>query len=229
MLHSVANKSRHHPTAPLRIVLADDHPLIAVAMARILDGSTEFELVGEASDGEACLTLVEKLRPDILVLDVVMPQLDGEQVALRTRQRHPGVKIMAFSGHTDQRLVSAMIRAGADAYVTKGASAEEILTALRAVMKGQSYLSAEITGAVMRPAAVGTGAEGAVPPQDLGKRETEVLRLIAEGYQSSGIATALGIAVGTVHTHRRNILRKLDLHSAADLTRYAIREGLTSA
>jgi two-component system NarL family response regulator len=211
---------------PIRIVLADDHPLIREAIGHLVNGAPEFELVGEAASGKECLARVEELRPDILVLDIAMPEMNGEQVARELRHRRPELKIVALSGYTDRQFVRAMSKAGAKAYVVKSASGRELIQALRAVASGKNYLSPEVTGAVM------TLWEETAPSAELsahsalGKREKEVLKLIAEGHRSAKIASQMGIAVATVEAHRRNILRKLQLHSAADLTRYALRHGM---
>lgn len=219
---------------PVRVMLADDHPLIREAIGHLVAGAPEFELVGEAADGKECLAHIDELRPDILVLDIAMPGMNGEQVARELRARHPELKIIALSGYTDRQFVRAMTRAGAKGYVVKSASGRELVHALRAVASGKNYLSPEVTGAVMTlweeaaqrrdEAAPRTGSS---LPETLGKREREVLKLIAEGNRSAAIAAHMGIAVATVDAHRRNILRKLNLHSIADLTRYALRHGIT--
>jgi DNA-binding NarL/FixJ family response regulator len=214
---------------PVRIVLADDHPLIREAIGNLLRHEPEFELVGEASNGRECLALVNELKPDILVLDIAMPEINGESVARQVRDSCPEVKVIALSGYTDRQFVRAMTQAGAKAYVVKAASGRDLVQALRAVASGKSYLSPEITGAVMTQ--WGDDAQGAASaaPSSLGKREEQVLKLIAEGNRSAAIATTMGISVATVDAHRRNILRKLQLHSVADLTRYAVRRGIIEA
>ena len=208
-------------------MLVDDHPLIREAIGHLVAGAPEFELVGEAADGKECLAHIDELHPDILILDIAMPGMNGEQVARELRGRHPELKIIALSGYTDRQFVRAMTRAGAKGYVVKSASGRELVHALRAVASGKNYLSPEVTGAVMNlweePAAQRTGSS---LPDTLGKREREVLKLIAEGNRSAAIAAQMGIAVATVDAHRRNILRKLNLHSIADLTRYALRHGI---
>ncbi|HEV7610666.1 MAG TPA: response regulator transcription factor [Steroidobacteraceae bacterium] len=208
-------------------MLVDDHPLIREAIGNLIKGAPEFELVGEAASGEDCLARVQELRPEILVLDIAMPEMNGEQVARELRDRFPQLKIVALSGYADRQFVRAMTKAGAKAYVVKSASGRELLHALRAVASGKHFLSPEVTGAVMtlweETALSGAGSS---PVIKLGKRETEVLKLIAEGHRSASIAMKMGITVATVEAHRRNILRKLKLHSAADLTRYALRHGM---
>jgi DNA-binding NarL/FixJ family response regulator len=211
---------------PIRVMVADDHPLIREAVGHLIKGAPEFELVGEVANGKECLARVEEWRPDILVLDIAMPEMNGEQVTRELRHRFPELKIIALSGYTDRQFVRAMIKAGAKAYVVKAASGRELIQALRAVASGKNYLSPEVTGAVMTLWEDTAPSAGVPPNSGLGRREKEVLKLIAEGHRSAMIATQMGIAVATVEAHRRNILRKLQLHSAADLTRYALRHGI---
>jgi two-component system NarL family response regulator len=211
---------------PLRIIIADDHPLIREAIGHLINSAPEFELVGEVANGKECLARVQELRPDILVLDIAMPEMNGEQVTRELRHRFPELKIIALSGYTDRQFVRAMTKAGAKGYVVKSASGRELIHALHAVASGKHYLSPEVTGAVMTLWEESTPSSGLSMPKALGRREKEVLKLIAEGHRSATIATQMGIAVATVEAHRRNILRKLELHSAADLTRYALRHGM---
>ncbi len=211
---------------PARIMLVDDHPLIREAIAHLVAGAPEFELIGEAGDGKECLARIDDLRPDILILDIAMPHMNGEQVARELHRRYPALKIVALSGYTDRQFVRAMSKAGAKAYVVKSASGRDLIHALRAVASGKNYLSPEVTGAVMTLWEDAVSSDGSSQPNVLGKREKQVLQFIAEGHRSPVIAEKMGIAVATVEAHRRNILRKLQLHSAADLTRYALRHGI---
>jgi DNA-binding NarL/FixJ family response regulator len=211
---------------PVRIMLVDDHPLIREAIAHLVASAPDFEVVGEAANGQECMERVAELRPDIVVLDIAMPDMNGEQVSRELRRRYPGIKIIALSGYNDRQFVRAMTKAGAKAYVVKSASGRELIHALRAVASGKNYLSPEVTEAVMTLWEDSAPSAGLSQPDGLGKREKEVLKHIAQGHRSAIIATQMGIAVATVEAHRRNILRKLQLHSAADLTRYALRHGL---
>ena len=211
---------------PHRVMLVDDHPLIREAIGHLIAGAPEFELIGEAADGTECLERIGELHPDILILDIAMPEINGEQVARELRRRHPELKIIALSGYTDRQFVRAMTKAGAKGYVVKSASGRELIHALRAVASGRNYLSPEVTGAVMTLWEEAASSAGLPQPKNLGKREKEVLKLIAEGQRSATIAAQMGIAVATVEAHRRNILRKLQLHNIADLTRYALRHGI---
>ena len=207
----------------VRIVLADDHTLMREAIRNLVNSAPEFEVVGEAADGKACLALVQTLLPDIVVLDIAMPEMNGEQVARELRKLYGGLKILVLSGYTDPQFVRAMVKAGADAYVVKSVSGRELINALRAVAGGKSYLSPEVTAAIMAPLDNSSPMNAA---QNLGRREREVLKLIAAGHPNARIAKQMGIAIGTVEAHRRNVMRKLQLHNAADLTRYALRAGL---
>jgi DNA-binding NarL/FixJ family response regulator len=212
----------------VRILLVDDHPLIRKAVRDLIAEVPDFEIVGEAADGKEGLVLAAELHPDIVVLDIAMPQLNGEQAARELRRRHPLIKIVALSGYADRQFVRAMSKAGVKGYVIKSASGRELISALRAVAQGKNYLSPEVTGAVMSVWDEPAPSHGAAAGAALGKREKEVLTLIAEGQRSAAIARKMGITVATVEAHRRNVMRKLQLHSAADLTRYAIREGFIS-
>ena len=212
----------------ISVMLVDDHPLIRDAIGQLVTSVPGFELVGEAADGEECLARMMEVRPDILIVDIAMPTMNGEQLARQMQIQHPHVKIVALSGYTDRQFVRAMTKAGAKAYVVKSASGRELIQALRAVAAGKHYLSPEVTGAIMtslQDAPSISAGPGAVV---LGRREREVLKLIAEGLRSAAIAARMGIAVATVEAHRRNILRKLQLHSVADLTRYALRHGIVA-
>ncbi len=166
-----------------------------------------------------------ELRPEIVLIDIAMPRASGEQVTCELRRLYPDLKIIALSGYADGQFVRAMVKAGANAYVVKSASGRELVHALRAVAGGNSYLSPEVTSAVMSqwdtPASAGPAL-----PEVLGKREKEVLKLVAEGHRTAKIAEKMGIAAATVEAHRRNIMRKLGLHSVADLTRFALRHGM---
>lgn len=210
----------------IRVVLADDHRLVREALRVALEQEHDISIVGEAADGRAALKLVRETTPDVLVLDVAMPDLNGIDAAARIRARHPEVRILALSAHVDKRYVLQMLNGGAAGYVTKSAAGRELVDAIRAVARGDCYLSAGLASAVVE----GVREGGRIPAGRgaLGRREREVLQLIAEGHRSPDIAARLFISVATVDAHRRNIMRKLGLHTVAELTKFAIREGLTS-
>lgn len=211
-----------------RVVLVDDHRILREALRATLEREPDIEVVGEASDGRSMMKVVQESAPDIVVLDVAMPELGGIEGAAQLASRHPEVKVIALSAYSDKRFVVEMLKAGAVGYVTKASAGTELLRAIRSVVKGGNYLCPEVASAVISEVR-GTGVRSDSLTGQLGRRERQVLRLLAEGHRSTAIAARLLISVATVETHRRNIMRKLDLHSVADLTKYAIREGLTSA
>lgn len=204
----------------ITVMLAEDHRLVREALRDALTREPDIHVVGEAGDGEEAIALTARVNPDVVVLDIGLPSLSGIDVAARLRQAGSNAKIVALSAYTDKRFVTEMLGAGANAYVTKSAAGSELIRAIRAVMAGQAYLCPELAGALVSDLLERQG-----PPR-LGRREREVLRHIAEGRRSSEIADSMRISVGTVEVHRRNIIRKLGLRSVAELTRYAVREGI---
>jgi two-component system NarL family response regulator len=209
----------------VRVLLADDHRLLRELLREQLQKEPDIEVVGEASSGRELMEQLAARSPDLVVLDIAMPGLNGIDAMAELAARHPAVKVICLSGYSDRRYVRAMLKAGAAGYVVKSAAGTELLRAIRAVAAGQSYLCPEAAAAVVRDVRARGGASGGLG--SLGKREMQVLQLLAEGNRSSSIAEKLSISVATVDTHRRNIMRKLDLHTVAELTKFAIREGLT--
>ncbi len=201
--------------------------MLREALRGLLAAERDIAVVGEAGYGRAALELVARIGPDVLVLDVGLPDMSGTEVARQLRICGSPARILALSEHGDKRCVQEMLKAGADGYVTKSAAAEELPRAIRALAAGQGFFSPEVARTVVNGYESGA-ARTAPPPTCLGARECVVLKLITQGEHSPAIAAQLGISVATVEVHRRNIMRKLDLHSVAALTRYAIREGLTS-
>jgi DNA-binding NarL/FixJ family response regulator len=212
----------------VRVLLVDDHTMMREGLTALLSGEPDMEVVGEAADGRNALELVRKLTPDVVVMDVGMPELNGVDATRQIRAHHKGVKVVALSTHTDKRYVHHMLEAGASGYVLKIAAHDELVRAVRAASLGRMYLSPEIAGVVVERS---TGKQTAVEVSaysSLGAREREVLQLVAEGKTSAEAAEQMHISVKTVETHRRNICQKLGLHGTAELTKYAIREGLTT-
>lgn len=208
-----------------RVVLADDHLLILAALRALLDRQPDIEVVGEAANGAELLDVVAAQVPDVVVMDIAMPVLNGVEVAKRLGAAHPGVRMLVLSAHADKRYVLGMLGAGAKGYLVKAAAGDELPRAIRAVAAGDMYLSGEVSDAVtegLRQSGGPARKSGGL----LGPRELQVLTLLAGGKTSRVIAAELHISPATVEVHRRNIMRKLDLHSVAELTRYAIREGL---
>ena len=212
-------------TPATRVLLVEDHRLVREAIAETLRKESHLEIVGEAGDAATALRLATALAPDVVVMDINLPDRTGIELAPLLRQAVPGARLVALSAYSDKRYVIEMLRAGVLGYVTKSAAGFELVLAIRAVVSGQSYISPEVAGALV-------SALNHEPKPDatqfLGRREIEVLRLIAQGHRTPAIAESLHISPATVEAHRRNIMRKLDIHTVADLTRYAIRQGLIS-
>ncbi|HZX21908.1 MAG TPA: response regulator transcription factor [Woeseiaceae bacterium] len=209
-----------------RVLLADDHALMREGLRSILERDAALEVVGEAGSGLEAVQLCKELSPDIVIMDVAMDDLNGVEATRRILGRQNGIRIVALSSHNDSRFIAEMLRAGAAAYVLKENAYSELRRALKAVQRGDTYLCPAAAGQaanLIRDSESGPGT----PWQSLGPREREVLQLIAEGHSTPDIAERLCISANTVDTHRRNIMRKLELHNVVELTRYAIREGLT--
>lgn len=211
----------------MRVFLADDHTILREGLRALLEREADVTVVGEAADGRDALTQVLALRPDVVVMDISMPGLNGVEATRRVVEALPRTKVIGLSMHADRRYVQAMFEAGAVGYLLKNAASDELLHALRVVVEGRRYVSPALTDVlveVLRSAP----PESALVSSALTAREREVLQLLSEGHTSKEIADRMAIALSTVETHRRQIMLKLDLHSIAELTRYAIRNGVTS-
>jgi DNA-binding NarL/FixJ family response regulator len=215
----------------IRILLADDHRILREGLRSLLAQQPDVTVVGEASDGEAVIALARQLRPDLVIMDVVMPGTDGIAATRQIRAECPSTKVIALSMHSDRRFVSEMVRAGALGYLVKDSAFEELNLAVRTVMSNRPYLSAVITGTLVEDFVRQTSAIERPPVSPLHMltaREQEVLRMLADGKRVKEIAHLLNISAKTVESHRQNIMDKLEIHSTIELTRYALREGLTS-
>lgn len=210
----------------IRVILADDHKILREALKGVLEQEADMVCVGEARNGVEVLKLVEELRPDVVVMDIGMPDMGGIQATLAIQEKFAGTSVLALSAFIDRRIVLQMLSAGASGYMVKSAGCEEFVRGIRSVAKGVSYLSPEISQVVINSVR-GTRHLGKESSYRLGRRESEVLQLLAEGLTSNAIGERLHIATSTVEVHRRNIMCKLDLHNVAELTKYAIRQGLT--
>jgi two-component system response regulator NreC len=211
----------------MKVVLADDHKMMRDGLRAVLE-KAGIHVAGEAGNGNEAIAEAKRSRPDVVVLDIAMPELNGIDATRRITAEMPGTKVIGLSMNADRRYVIAMLEAGAAGYLLKNAAAQELLTALDALSRGETYLSPAIAASVVEQAVRRESARPG-PERPLSAREREVLRLIAEGKSSKEIAAILGIAVATVDTYRRQIMEKLALRTIAELTKYAIREGLTSA
>lgn len=213
----------------VRLVLADDHAIMREGLKSLLAQEADFEVAGEADSGSKIVDVARKAGAHVVVMDVAMPDLNGIEATRKLLKANPGIKVVALSGHTNREFVREMLKAGASAYVLKSRAYEELARAVREVMKGKVFLSPEVARGVVDEYVGSSPSPGANPAfAVLTDREREALQLIAEGKSTKEAADALSVSVKTVETHRANIMRKLNLHSVAELTKYAIREGLTS-
>lgn len=209
-----------------RVLLADDHQLLRQALRVFLETDASLRIVAETGDGLEVVPLACQAKVDVVCMDINMPGMNGIETTRCLIAARPEVKIIGVSALSDQRHVQDMLDAGAKAYVTKAAPSEHLLNAIRAVRNGQTYFCPAIAAALMS-APRRTGKPARRGAEGLGHRERQVLQLVAEGHSSSQISALLNIAPATVDVHRRNIMRKLDLHNVAELTKFAVRSGIT--
>jgi DNA-binding NarL/FixJ family response regulator len=211
-----------------RILIADDHELMRHGLRALLESRPDTEIVGEAADGRTAVALARELLPDIVVMDVAMPDLNGIEATRWIVAEVPRAKVLALSMHSDRRFITEMLRAGASGYLLKDSAFEELVRAIDAVATGQTYLSPAIANLVVESYLEKHDAQTGAAFTVLGRRERETLQLLAEGKTTKQIALTMGVSVKTVETHRQQIMTKLDVHSVAELTKYAVREGITS-
>jgi len=219
-----------HTDRPIRVLVADDHTIVRAGVVSLLQSEPDFLVVGEASDGKEAMQLAEQTRPDIVVLDVTMPRLNGLTAAYHIRRALPEAGIVVLTVHADQPYVTQALAAGVRGYVLKQAVAAELAQAIRRVQRGEVYLSPE-TAALALDWAVPQDAlaSGEGLFDDLTLREVEVLQLIAEGLSNKEIAQQLDVSVKTIETHRTRLMTKLNIHETAGLVRYAIRKKIVQA
>jgi len=209
----------------IRIVLADDHEVVRRGLRAYLESAAGLDVVGEAADGGEAVRLAREHQPDIVIMDVVMPGVNGVEATRRIRSENPEIKIIAFSIHAGRPAVKDMLKAGASGYVLKECGCSEMTRAIQTVQDGQTYLSPRITGLVIEEL---IGPAPVARRRALTERETEILRRLADGQSMKQIALSLGLSIKTVELCRRQVMQRLGLQSIAGLTKYAIREGLTS-
>jgi DNA-binding NarL/FixJ family response regulator len=212
---------------PHRVLLVDDHKIVRDGLKALLEKEADLSVVAEAESGREALKLARKFKPDVIIMDISMPDLNGVDAARQILGENPDGKIIALSMHSQKQYVEGMIRAGVCGYLLKDTAYEELVKAIRLVCAGKKYLSPDVTEVVLS-GYLNPAETGDLPETSLSGREREVLQLIAEGRATREIADALHISVKTVETHRKNIMDKLDLHTVAELTKYALREGITS-
>lgn len=211
----------------IRVVLVDDHVLIRAGLKALLHSLANIQVVGEASDGHEAVDVVEKLEPDVVIMDIAMANLNGLEAASRVTKQWPKVKVIILSMHANEEYVGQALDVGATGYLLKGAEPAELELALKAVVRGETYLSPSISKQLVQDY-LSHRKEKPGSTVELTARQREVLQLIAEGCSTKDIANKLGLSVKTVDTHRTELMRRLDIHDVAGLVRYAIRRGLVS-
>jgi two-component system, NarL family, response regulator NreC len=206
----------------IRILLADDHALVRHGFRMILAAQPDMEIAGEAGNGREAVELAERLKPDVVVMDVTMPELNGIEATRRLIELSPRTRVLALSMHKDNVYVREILRAGARGYLLKDSADADLIAAVRAVAKGEGYLSPGVSDAVLSDY-----RRHVTDPLDLlTTREREVLQMIAEGKTNKEIATSLNLSVYTIEAHRGRVMEKLNLHSTGELVRFAVRSGL---
>jgi DNA-binding NarL/FixJ family response regulator len=213
---------------PIRILLADDHSLLRAGIGLMIGQQTDMTVVGEADNGRHTVELAKKLSPNIVLMDISMPDLNGIDATLQITALSPPPSVIALTGRTDRRAVVDVLRAGASGYVVKDSPAEELMLAIRTVAQGKVYLSPNIAGGVLEDLRQHSPASGSPEFSSLSPREREVLQLMAEGKSTKQIASALKLSKKTVDNHRAHLMSKLNVSTLAELIKYAIREGLTT-
>ncbi len=208
------------------IVLADDHHIVRQGLRSLLEAESDFSVVGETGDGVEAAQLVERLRPDVLVLDLMMPGLNGLEVTRQVSQRSPQTRVVILSMHANEAHVLEALRAGAVAYVLKESTSAELVRAVREAVAGRRYLSPPLSERAIEAYMQKAESVALDPYETLTAREREVLYLVAEGHTNAEIADRLFISRRTVETHRANLMRKLDLRTQTDLISYALRRGI---
>ena len=212
----------------IKVMLVDDHRMFREALRIQLEAEADIKIAAEASTGAETCDILAEIVPDVLIIDIGLQDTNGIDVVRKVTKRYPAMRVVALSGHAERIYVEEMLKAGANAYVVKSAGADDLISAIRVVMSGRSFLSPEVAQLLVRRFRSAEEETSTPPPSVLGNREREVLGLLALGKRSGEISTEMGISAATVDVHRRNIKQKLGLRSVAELTGYAIHEGIIS-
>jgi len=212
----------------IKILLADDHKIVSDCLKPLINKQPDMKVVGEAENGRMVVALAQKLNPNVVIMDISMPDLNGIEATRQIITKCPGVRIITLSMNSDRRYVTGMLSAGASGYLTKSCSFEELVNAIRIVAANKTYLSPDISDIVIKESLSRSSTDKSSVSSTLTMRECEVLQLLAEGKTVKQIAAKLCLGIKTIYTYREQIMEKLNIHSTADLTKYALREGMTS-
>ena len=213
----------------IKVLLADDHAVLREGVKMVLEVNPGITVVGEAEDGREALDLVEKLDPDVVVMDIAMPNLNGLEATRQIKRRFPRTQVVILTMHENQQYLAQIVKVGAVGCVLKRAAGAELVTAVKAAARGESYFSPAIASMLLEDYRVRLRFEGKDEAEILTEREREVLQLIAEGKSNQQIAELLTLSIKTVQTHRAHIMEKLDVHDRTDLVKYAIRMGMITS
>ncbi len=209
----------------LRIILADDHEMMREGLKTLVNQQTDMEVIGEADDGRKAIELAKELKPDVVVMDVSMPELNGLKATDKLKQLCPEIKILNLTRHKDASYLQQLMQSGSSGYVLKKSASQELIRAIRSVAAGDTYLDPAVTGTVIENFVGRRAASGSSLEKELSGREQEVLRLIAWGYANKEIAARLNLSVKTIEAHKANAMRKMDMKGRVDIVRYALLKG----
>lgn len=209
----------------LRVLIVDDHKIIRDGLKRIIDAEPDMEVVGEAADGQEAWQKAKELQPDVMIMDISMPKLDGIKATEKLKRECPQVKVIALTAYDNNGYINRLFQAGASGFMLKLAAAEELINAIRTVAAGEPYLDKTLTGKMLEGFIRQKPSSGSAKRDTLTEREEEVLRLVAQGFINKEIAAKLNLSVKTVESHKSNFMQKLGLHSRAEVVRYALDQG----
>lgn len=212
-----------------KVLLVDDHAILREGLRMVLEAQPQITVVGEADDGRQAVELAEKLHPNVIVMDIAMPNLNGLEATRQIKRRWPEIRVVILTMHENQQYLTQIVKAGATGAVLKRSAGTELLTAVKAAARGQSYFSPSIASMMLEDYRVRLNGDGVDDPEILTEREREVLQLVAEGKTNPEIADALFLSIKTVQTHRGHIMEKLGVHDRTDLVKYAIRTGMVTS